>query len=562
MPIIFGFLAFLLLSCEGKVEVPAKKPIKGPSSDQNPDSNNGDPKVPTQTGSEPTNPSEPNPEPSMPGWTLSSPANGSTSSDTSPTIRGTDLKISGESQATLYADSSCSQSLATATVNEDGNVEFSSRFSKEIKDGQKSFYVRIEAGKGEAECQDLKLGYTLSTDLPLAKTNAYRLTVSDDPSTKISIGFNASTKNSSEYKIFYDTDDHGRDVKSYAFQKSLDRNKAFLGMNNAWSRLSGLKPDTVYYFVVQDASGTSPTFSFRTLPNTPDQRLSIIAGGDSRNNRTPRKNANSLVAKLRPHVVMFGGDMTNLGTANEWKEWFEDWQSTIAEDGRMTAMIATRGNHESSNEILETLFDTPASVYYAMNIGGNLLRVYTLNTEASISGTQSTWLKNDLKTQGVNTNWRIAQYHVPMRPHVKDKAEGTSQYLNWSKAFYDYKMNIVVESDSHSVKSTWPLKPSTSSKAVEGFERDDSRGTIFLGEGCWGAPLRNADDIKSWTRDSGSFNHFNWMWIDKDQIEIKTIKVDNAKDVGRNSDADIFVVPENLDIWSPRNGSTIKVGKY
>ena len=63
-----------------------------------------------------------------------------------------------------------------------------------------------------------------------------------------------------------------------------------------------------------------------------------------------------------------------------------------------------------------------------------------------------------------------------------------------------------MESDAHLVKSTWPIRPSTDADNEEGFIRDDKNGTVYVGEGCWGAPLRGADDNKSWTRDSDSFN--------------------------------------------------------
>jgi hypothetical protein len=46
-----------------------------------------------------------------------------------------------------------------------------------------------------------------------------------------------------------------------------------------------------------------------------------------------------------------------------------------------------------------------------------------------------------------------------------------------------------------------PVKPTDMSFGV----RDDATGTVFVGEGCWGAPLRTASDTKAYTRDAGSF---------------------------------------------------------
>jgi hypothetical protein len=250
--------------------------------------------------------------------------------------------------------------------------------------------------------------------------------------------------------------------------------------------------------------------------------------------------------------------MTNLGTNGEWEDWFDDWQTSITEDGRMTPLVVARGNHERNNEILEILFDTPPRVYYGLTIGGNLLRLYTLNSEEGIAGNQSTWLDQDLTTHADKT-WKFVQYHTPMRPVVSGKPDGSEQYESWAEIFFKHKVQLVNESDSHAVKSTWPIKPMAN--ATGGFVRDDNLGTVYIGEGAWGAPLRNASDIndKPWLRDSASFNHFNWIFIDQEKIEIRTVKVDNQPVVGSLSEKNIFAMPQGLDLWAPTNGAVVTI---
>jgi hypothetical protein len=404
-------------------------------------------------------------------------------------------------------------------------------------------------------CLLLTGGFIINPQDADAATNRYRLTLRADPATTAVIGWNQVS--GSTAVVYYGTTDNGTNWSAYPNSKTVDRSVTFAGMNNNYARLTGLQPNTAYYFVIKDSDGTSQRFWFKTLPNDPAQRLSIIAGGDSRNNRTPRQNANRLVAKLRPHVVMFGGDMTASGTDIEWMEWFDDWQLTIAADGRMFPVMATRGNHESSNTFIDNLFDVPnPGVYYALTLGGSLVRAYTLNTESSISGTQTTWLANDLAANS-NVTWKIAQYHRPMRPHNSGKTDGTTQYSNWAPLFQQHNVKLVVESDAHTVKTTWPVVPSSGAGSDEGFVRDDANGTVYVGEGCWGAPLRVDDDTKSWTRNSGMFNHFNWFFIDQEKIEIRTVQVDNAQQVASLTDATIFNTPANLAIWNPSNGPVI-----
>ncbi|WP_075343946.1 purple acid phosphatase family protein [Tenacibaculum agarivorans] len=389
-----------------------------------------------------------------------------------------------------------------------------------------------------------------------ANTDKYRLTLRDDPATTIVIGWNQIS--GSNPRVYYGTTDYGTNYNNYAFSMAPTKAVSYKGMNNHFARLTGLQPNTAYYFVIRDSQGTSRRLWFKTAPAN-NSRLSFIAGGDSRNNRTPRRNANLLVSKLKPHAVLFGGDMTDDDTSSQWQTWFNDWQLTIASDGRMFPIIAARGNHEDSNNSIYNLFDVPStSIYYAITFGNNLVRTYTLNTEISISGNQTTWLRNDLTS--TNTIWKMAQYHKPMRPHVRFKSEGNSQYGNWARLFYDNNVKLVVECDAHTVKTTWPVRPSSSSGNDEGFKRDDN-GTTYVGEGCWGAPLRSNDDNKDWTRNSGRFNQFKWIFVDENKIETRTIRVDNASSVGSVSNSNSFQIPSNLDIWNPSNGSVVTITK-
>jgi hypothetical protein len=391
-----------------------------------------------------------------------------------------------------------------------------------------------------------------------AKTDKYRLTLRSNPSNSIVVCWNQVSGNSAT--VYYGTKDYGTDYSIYKFIHHADRKVVHHKMNNHFARLENLKANTAYYFVIKDNEGTSKRFWFKTAPSKND-KLSFIAGGDSRNNQIPRQLANILVSKLKPHAVLFGGDMTASDNAKQWSVWMEDWQLTTAADGRMFPVVATRGNHERSNSSIYNLFDTPSKdIYYAITFGENLIRTYTLNTEISIAGEQTEWLKKDL-VEHQNTIWKSAQYHKPMRPHVSRKREGNNQYTNWASLFYDSEVRLVVECDAHTVKTTWPLKPSLKEGSEEGFIREDKKGTVYIGEGCWGAPLRKNDDTKAWTRDSGKFNQVKWIFVSKKKIECRTILVENAKTLKGVSNKNTFKSPKNLNIWTPKNGAVIEIIK-
>lgn len=387
----------------------------------------------------------------------------------------------------------------------------------------------------------------------------YRLILVDDPATTITIGWDQTS--GTNPIVHYDTVDHGTNHTLYAFSQTVDRAILYKGMDNRFVRLSGLTPNTNYYFVINDSEGTSQRFWFRTAPND-NSRLSIIAGGDSRNNRTPRRAANLLVSKLKPHAVLFGGDMTDDSTDTEWSKWFDDWQDTTASDGRMFPIVPTRGNHEDPTDVYN-FFDTPnTNSYYAITFGSDLFRAYTLNSEISVFGDQLTWLQNDLNsTAGTNATWKVAQYHRPMRPHTasSDKPNNNTLYKAWAELFYEEDVRLVIDCDSHMSKVTWPVRPSTEIGNDEGFVVDHSNGTVYAGEGCWGAPLRANNDDKGWTRNSGSFNQFKLIFIETSKIEIRTIKVDNAALVGEVSNSDPFTLPVNIDVFSPPTGAVVTI---
>lgn len=379
----------------------------------------------------------------------------------------------------------------------------------------------------------------------------------DEPATTITLGW--EQQSGSNPVVHYGMQDHGTQAQRYPYRAYASRTIHAKGMHNHFARLSKLRPNTVYYFVISDSEGSSQRFSFRTLPDDYNTRLSVIGGGDSRNHVQARRNANRMVARCRPHFVLFAGDMTGGDSNREWQEWLDDWQLTIGQDGRMTPVIAARGNHERSDASIVDMFDVPHEMaYYGLTFARGMMRVYTLNSMQSSNSSQIAWLERDLQ-QHQDAGWRFAQYHHPMRPHNSRKHEQEYMRINWGRLFYIYGMDLVLECDSHLSKITWPIRVSGDRRESgydEGFVRDPN-GTVFVGEGGWGAPLRAADDTKSWTRASGSFNQVKWFFIDLDKIEVRTILTENAANVGYLSDETRFYMPSNVDFWMIENQNHI-----
>lgn len=228
--------------------------------------------------------------------------------------------------------------------------------------------------------------------------------------------------------------------------------------------------------------------------------------------------------------------------------------------------------------MLYKLFDVPhKDVYY--KIAFPQLSLYTLNTEiepyvayytmTSNNPTkwnaQKTWLKSELAKD--TALWKIVSYHRPLRPHRSSKMEGRLRYSDWAPLFYKYGVQLAIESDSHLVKYTQPLKPDL--LGDEGFSIDKEKGTTYIGEGSWGAPTRKNDDDKSWTLDSGSFWQFKLITVDVNNLEIRTVKFGDEETeynphtiqalTQAEQDLNPKAIPSNLDLWDSKAGKVLKL---
>ena len=402
-------------------------------------------------------------------------------------------------------------------------------------------------------------------NLMQASADKFRAIVTDDPSTTMTIGWNQISGHS--VALFYSVVDHGQDVSAYENFSLPDRTVAYKGMNNHFVRLTDLEPETAYYFVIVDSEGVSERYWFRTLPNDPNQPLSIILGGDSRRSGSeftphePRLESNRIVRAIRPDFVAFGGDYTDKDTDEQWQTWFDDWQYTNGSDGLMIPILNTRGNHERNNEVMVNLFDVPSNdVYYATNIGGSLIRFYTLNVMISVAGDQANWLRQDLVENDDKTAWKMAQYHYSIAPHHSGKSYQTPMYLHWASLFHEFGVQLVVECDAHVAKNTWPIIPSNENGHDRGFIRDDQTGTVYTGEGSWGL-IRTADVSYDWTRDKGSFTQVKWMHANQDSLVIYTIKSATSEPTDILDDSDRFRMPEGMDLWETEHGDRVVIDR-
>lgn len=407
-----------------------------------------------------------------------------------------------------------------------------------------------------------------------ASSDKYRLVWNDDPTSTITVAWDQHEP--ANAIVMYGTEDKGRASWKYPSSKSADRVLDKYEMTTHFAKLTNLEADQEYYFVIKDDKGVSERYWFRTAPDTP-KPFTFIAGGDTKSEDETLeagRASHRIVSKLRPLFVMFNGDFcSGNGTAPEkWHLWLNDWQELVTtSDGRMIPIFPVHGNHENGDHAnLNYIFDAPyqendsSKIYYSISFGGDLFHAIALNSSVGVGGNQRDWLENDLKTHK-DFSFKIAGYHKPIWPHTTKKRENPEEYNEWAQMFYDYGLDLSLDGDSHMSKITYPLKPdSTSADSFMGYVRDDERGTMFLGEGSWGAFPRPNDDDKPWTIQSFRGNQVKWFHVLPkennlpDRVSIYTI-VSATYDADENqtlydakvktlTEENLFDVPQGLEL--------------
>jgi hypothetical protein len=396
-----------------------------------------------------------------------------------------------------------------------------------------------------------------------AATKHHRLVWDNAPANRAVIGFSPDGNSNSPYvKYGYST------VESAWSTANVTATETFAGsLTSHFVHLNGLTADAAVYYRVCDNDGCGQRFWFKTAA-IDNQSFVAVAGGDTRSGWTTRREGNALVAKIRPLFVMHGGDYTNSNNASEMNEFLSDWALTYSNDTidgiaykRIYPMVATHGNHEDNNYLtlcqafgVDYNLDgqcTASDTYGAVQVSP-LLRVYTLNSQFQNSGWSSyasamnTWLANDLSTHGGTAQWRFAQYHKPLFPHYSGKSDNLTLFGWWADHFYNHGVNLVVESDTHINKLTTTVKPSGSSLAAT-----TNGGTVFVGEGSWGAPARSANDPKSWTLDLASIQQFKVLSVSSDKVEVRTAQFDGSAATLTLAQraTDPLLLPTNVNWW-------------
>lgn len=342
----------------------------------------------------------------------------------------------------------------------------------------------------------------------------FRVLWMHDPATEAVVSW-STLDPGSDHRVYFDTESHDGKPDAYAHTARSIRSGRYTMLNSDAGtppahyhhvHLRDLPPDTTIYFTIASDDLVSREFHFVTAPDE-DRPLKVLFGGDSR--RPPdlpevhakRREVNRLIASLaeeHPDILAFchGGDYCSRAQWRFMTDWLSDHELTITGDGRILPIIPARGNHDREI-VFEEMFYWPErshDYYYSTHLSPSSV-VVTLNTEISMGGDQRKWLAAELERLRAEPGKTIlVQYHVPAYGSVKSFAQGAPQRQYWVPLFEKFQVDLVAESDHHSLKRTLPIYQGS---------HDPERGIVYIGDGGLGVPQRVTDPTRWYLQPPG-----------------------------------------------------------
>ncbi|MHA1267839.1 MAG: PKD domain-containing protein [Candidatus Helarchaeota archaeon] len=333
------------------------------------------------------------------------------------------------------------------------------------------------------------------------------LTWQNATNTTITITWQTSNSNSGDWVLF-DTIPRGGVPSAYSFNQS-GNNFTYTGASGVIHvvELSGLTPNTIYYFICGGpVGGYSKERAVRTSPTT-STHVRFIVGGDSRSQPTEREKISRAMAQFNPDFIMHSGDMVADGRIqSQWDLWFTDLHTNWIGTNNLTIpIIPAIGNHEYNSINYYSQFALPGNEMWFSYDWGPDIHITVLSTETATDGAQKTWLENDLATHA-NYKWKFVIFHQP--PFSATRTSGNAGALsNWVPLFDKYHVDIVFNGHDHAYLRTKPLNWTASQTEPQPY----SNATMYVVTGGWGAPLYSL--ISHWY-DAYGIERYHFCLID------------------------------------------------
>lgn len=257
--------------------------------------------------------------------------------------------------------------------------------------------------------------------------------------------------------------------------------------------LTGLSPNTTYYYRCGASDYWSETYSFSTAPAPDDPRAAFkfAVFGDTRGGYSI---TGQILQELREEgvrFIVFTGDFTDGGSQYEYNKWFNAAGEVLAE----IPFMPVHGNHEGMKNTYFDQFALPGNEKWYSFDYAYIHFTCLLSLTEDYAVQQRAWLNKDLKT--ATQPWKIVVAHHPA--YSADKEHGCTPFVldHWVDLFERYNVDLYINGHAHNFERTWPIRDG----------RIDVSGVIYLTTGAAGAPLHESSR-DWWTAVSESTHHY------------------------------------------------------
>lgn len=307
------------------------------------------------------------------------------------------------------------------------------------------------------------------------KPDQILLTISGDPKTTMDIQWRTNGTAAGGMIKYWEKNGNDTLILGASSEKMEDRllqNDRYIFRHT--SKLSNLKPGTVYHYKVGTKNGVWSDVAGFTTENLSNNGFSFIWFGDTHKSEIWGNMAQKSL-KRHPEISFFNiaGDLVSTGLHRD--EWDELWQNS-GEVFRYKPLMPIPGNHDSQDglgaEMYQNMFSLPENgpsglpneMTYAFNYQDALFVMIdaTLSVPA-----QTAWLEQKLKTS--KSKWKFVFFHFPPYNFVEPYDEIRSE---WCTLFDKYHVDMVMSGHMHYYLRT---KPMNHGKAVN----SPAKGTIY-----------------------------------------------------------------------------------
>ncbi len=199
---------------------------------------------------------------------------------------------------------------------------------------------------------------------------------------------------------------------AYNMTATTENTQATSGGNSVHNvKLTGLQPNTQYYYRVRQGASVSANYTFWTAP-APGTPARWGFAADSRSNPSSHNTMAALVAGHNPRMMVYGGDLCASATYSSWNsEWFVANQNTL---NATAPWVNAAGNHEGWNALTQAFTQGPGgdgSGYYSFDYGDAHIVIVNNMVADGPGSAQWTFVANDLAAS--TAKWKVVAFHVP-----------------------------------------------------------------------------------------------------------------------------------------------------